>query len=103
MPRIIYSEQATRDIVRLADFLEAVEPHLKPLVIATLLEGIEILEKFPRMAKPSEDERYTTMRELFVAFGKAGYAALYEYYEEKNIVLIAAIRHTREAGFKLNQ
>jgi hypothetical protein len=70
-------------MVRLADFLEAVEPHLKPLVIATLLEGIEILEKFPRMAKPSEDERYKTMRELFVAFGKAGYAALYEYYEEK--------------------
>jgi hypothetical protein len=43
------------------------------------------------------------MRELFIPFGKAGYLALYEYLEEKDIVLIAAIRHTRESGFKPGQ
>lgn len=103
MPQIIYSEQATSDIVRVAEFIEEIEPRLKQKVIATLLEGIELLEHHPRIARPSEDERYKTMRELFIPFGKAGYLALYEYLEEKDIVLIAAIRHTRESGFKPGQ
>ena len=103
MPQIIYSEQATGDIVRLAEFLEEIEPGLKQKVISAILEGIEILEKFPRIAKASQDEKYKAMRELFIAFGKAGYVAMYEYHEEKSIVLITAIRHTREAGFKLEQ
>lgn len=103
MPQIIYSEQATSDIVRLAEFLEEIAPSLKQKVITTILEGIEVLEKFPRIAKVSQDEKYNSMRELFIALGKAGYVALYEYHEEKSIVLITAIRHTREAGFKLDQ
>jgi addiction module RelE/StbE family toxin len=103
MPQVIYSEQATSDIVRLAEFLEKIEPSLRQKVILTILEGIEVLEKFPRIAKTSQDEKYKTMRELFIAFGKAGYVVLYEYHEEKNMVLITAIRHTREAGFKLEQ
>ena len=41
------------------------------------------------------------MRELFIPFGKAGYSVLYEYNIESNAVYIAAIRHTRESGYKL--
>ncbi|MFI3198443.1 MAG: type II toxin-antitoxin system RelE/ParE family toxin [Methylococcaceae bacterium] len=101
MPQIIYSEQANSDIVRFVEFMQEIEPSLKQRVISTIFDGIEILQKFPRIAKPSEDEKYKHMRELFIAFGGTGYVVLYEYHEENNIVLINSIRHTREAGYKV--
>lgn len=55
------------------------------------------------MAKCSEDEKYGHLRELFISFGKAGYVVLYEYREKTEAVIIAAIRHTRESGYKLDQ
>lgn len=103
MPQIIYSEQANRDIARFAEFVQEIEPSLKQRVISTILDGIEILQKFPRIAKPSQDKKYKHMRELFIAFGGAGYVVLYEYHEKDNIVLINSIRHTREAGYGLEQ
>jgi len=101
MSQIIYSEQANRDIVRLAEFLHEIEPNLKQRVILTLFDGIEVLQKYPLIAKASADEKYQHMRELFIAFGNAGYVALYEYHEDKDLVLINSIRHTREAGYKI--
>jgi len=103
MSQIIYTEQANRDIVRLAEFMQEIEPSLKQRVIFTIFDGIEILQKFPRIAKPSQDEKYKHMRELFIAFGSAGYVVLYEYHEESDVILINSIRHTREAGYKLGQ
>ena len=103
MSQIIYTEQANRDIVRFAEFMQESEPSLKQRVIFTIFDGIEILQKFPRIAKPSQDENYQHMRELFIAFGSAGYVVLYEYHEEKDLILINSIRHAREAGYKLGQ
>ena len=82
--------------------MQAVEPSLKKRVVLTILEGIERLESFPQIAKPSQDEKYQHMRELFVPFGGAGYSVLYEYKEESDTVLIASIRHTKESGYKLS-
>ena len=103
MPQIVYSEQANRDIVRLAEFMQEIEPNLKQRVIYSIFDGIEVLQKFPRIAKPSQDVNYNHMRELFIAFGSAGYVVLYEYHELTDRVLINSIRHTREAGYKLGQ
>jgi len=44
------SEQATSDIIRLAEFLEEIEPSLKQKVISTIFEAIEVLERFFRIA-----------------------------------------------------
>jgi len=82
--------------------MHEIEPSLKQRVILTIFDGIEVLQKFPLIAKASQDEKYKHMRELFIAFGNAGYVALYEYHAEKDLVLINSIRHTREAGYKLN-
>jgi len=101
MSQIIYSEQASKDIVRFAEFIQEIEPNLKKRIISTIFDGIEILDKFPQIAKSSENEKYKHMRELFIPFGGAGYVVLYEYHEEKNIVLINSIRHAKEAGYKL--
>ena len=37
MPQIVYSEQANRDIVRLAEFVQEIEPNLKQRVIVSAL------------------------------------------------------------------
>ncbi|MGZ6393929.1 MAG: type II toxin-antitoxin system RelE/ParE family toxin [Pseudobdellovibrionaceae bacterium] len=78
-----------------------IEPKLKGKVISTIAEGIEILSTFPEIAEPAKDEKYKHMRELFVPFGKAGYSVLYEYDTPNKAVYIAALRHTREAGYNV--
>lgn len=102
MSQIVYSNQSSRDLIRLSEFMQAMEPTLKKRVVLTIFDGIERLESFPLIAKPSQDEKYKHMRELFVPFGAAGYSVLYEYKEETDTVLIASIRHTKESGYKLN-
>ncbi len=101
MPRIIFTDQANRDIVRLADFMQEVDPSLKKRLITTILDGIQILSDFPGIAKTAQDEKYKHLRELFIPFGGAGYSVLYEYRQPSDTVLIAAIRHTRESGYKM--
>lgn len=101
MPRIIYTEQATADVVRVSEFMAQIEPRLEAEVISTILKGIEILSTFPEIAEPAEEEKYQHMRELFVPFGKAGYSVLYEYDARNEAVYIAALRHTREDGYKI--
>ncbi|MDP1774185.1 MAG: type II toxin-antitoxin system RelE/ParE family toxin [Methylobacter sp.] len=82
--------------------MQTIEPSLKKRVVLTILDGIERLESFPQIAKPSQDEKYKHMRELFVPFGGAGYSVLYEYKAEADTILIASIRHTKESGYKLS-
>jgi len=101
MPQIIYSDNALSDLVRVSEFMAQIEPKLKGKVISTIAEGIEILSTFPEIAEPAKDEKYRHMRELFVPFGKAGYSVLYEYDPTDKAVYIAALRHTREAGYNV--
>jgi plasmid stabilization system protein ParE len=103
MPQIIYSDQSNRDLARLSGFMAEIDPSLKSRMILTIVNGIERLKIFPGIAKPSHDEKYKHMRELFIPFGAAGYVALYEYREKTDTVLIASIRHARESGYKLDQ
>ncbi len=39
------------------------------------------------------------LRELVISRGKTGYLALYRYEEQRDRVLVLAIRHQREAGY----
>ncbi|MGV2181681.1 type II toxin-antitoxin system RelE/ParE family toxin [Rhizobium rhizogenes] len=49
------------------------------------------------MGRPVED-LHQGLRELIVKFGRDGYVVLYRYIGDE--VLIAAIRHGREDGYK---
>jgi plasmid stabilization system protein ParE len=39
------------------------------------------------------------LRELVISRGRTGYVALYSFEEDRDAVLILAIRHQREAGY----
>ena len=100
MPRIVYTEQARRDLARLAQFLRDKDPALGKRVVLTILEGIGRLQTLPTLGKPAGDERRPYLGELKLRMGAAGCAALYEFVPEGDVVLVAAIRHFREAGYK---
>jgi hypothetical protein len=51
--------------------------------------------RFPRLG--SVDPEQPDYRELFIAFGAAGYVARYRI--AGRIVVILAVRHMREAGY----
>jgi plasmid stabilization system protein ParE len=40
------------------------------------------------------------MRELLISQGKTGYVALYAYEAPHDAILVLAVRHQREAGFR---
>ena len=103
MPRVIYTDQANRDLVRLAQFLREKDPELGKRVVVTILEGIGRLQALPTLGKSAGDDRRPYLRELKMRFGAAGYVALYEYTPDSDTVTIAAVRHFREAGYKADE
>ena len=95
MAKVIYSEQAFSDFERLSDFLAGTDLDLAFATVDAIQEGIAILERHPLIGRPVEHE----LRELVISRGKTGYVALYAYLEDRDVALVLAIRHQREAGY----
>ena len=51
----------------------------------------------PWIGRAVDDE--TNLRELVISRGKTAHVALYRYDELREEVIVAAVRHQREAGF----
>jgi plasmid stabilization system protein ParE len=50
----------------------------------------------PLLGRPTEHG----LRELLISRGRTGYVALYQYDAAADKVLVLAVRHQREAGFR---
>jgi plasmid stabilization system protein ParE len=101
MPQIIYSEQTSLDFARITIFFDSIDPNLKSKALTEIIKGIGVLKNFPEIANFCPDETYKHMRELTVPFGKSAYLVLYEYEKSLDEIIIAAIRHSRESGYKI--
>lgn len=95
MAEVVYSRQAFSDLERLAEFLTKEAPAAAIAAIDVISDGIEILTRHPLVGRPCEEG----LREFLISYGKSGYAALYWYEEQQDVVLVLAIRHQREAGY----
>jgi plasmid stabilization system protein ParE len=92
---LIYSTRAYADLDRFVSF--ASEHGLAPeTVIRVIAEAIAILEHHPFVGRHAEHD----LRELVISHGKSGFVALYDYYPSDDLVVILALRHQREAGYK---
>jgi plasmid stabilization system protein ParE len=101
--RVVLTEEAEEDLLRLFDFLverelshDGGDPDLPQRAIDATKDGLKLLERFPftcRKAGPSP-----FLRELVIPFGHTGYVALFEIVDNKTVV-IGAIRHQREDDF----
>lgn len=95
MAKLIYSGRALADLERLTDFLIKTNPSAAEETLGLIEEAVELLRRHPLIGRPVEYE----LRELVISRGRTGYVALYGFEEDRDAVLILAIRHQREAGY----
>ena len=95
MAAVRYSPRARSDLQRLADFLAHSNPGAAVETVELIISAVEALERHPLLGRPVE----SNYRELVISRGKSGYLALYPYDEQRDRILILAVRHQGEAGF----
>lgn len=96
MPRLRWTPQSLRDVVRLHDFLVPKSREAARRAIKTIRDGVKVLGKFPEMGRPIE-ELPEEFRERVIDFGSGAYVVLNRYDGQE--VVILAVRHGREAGY----
>jgi plasmid stabilization system protein ParE len=93
---LIYSAQALLDLERLGEFLVAMDPQAAEQTATLIFEAVEILARHPEIGR----KVHGGQRELVISRGQTGYLALYRFLPHMDRVLVLALRHQRESGYK---
>ena len=96
MARVEVTTCALADLERLFDFLAEHDPKLARERMVSVRRALELLADHQLLGREAEDGR----RELILSRGKFGYVAKYRWVPSDNVVLILAVRHQLEAGYK---
>ena len=96
MIAVEYTAGALRDVQRLADFLLPADPIAAQATADLILDATDILCRCPEIGRRVGD----SMRELVISRGRSGYLALYHYAPQRDLIVVTAVRHQREAGYK---
>ena len=96
MIELVYAAQALRDLERLVDFLLETDPQAAQDTAALIIEALESLVQHPEIGR----KVHFGQRELVISRGRTGYLALYRFLPHIDRILILALRHQREAGYK---
>lgn len=84
--QIIWLPEAAADLDRLRDFLIPRNPSAAARVARQILQGVNLLEKYPEAGRPVEDP--PGFRDLFIPFGSRGYVLRYRLNQDKNIAIV---------------
>jgi plasmid stabilization system protein ParE len=87
MARVQITVRALADLERLFDFLAEHN---------SVRRAFELLADHPLLGRQAEDGR----RELILSRGRYGYVAKYRWVPAEDVILILAVRHQLEAGYK---
>ncbi len=96
MTELVYSAQALQDLERLSDFLLDTDPQAAQDTVGLIFDALEILVQHPEIGR----KVHFGQRELVVSRGRTGYLALYRYLPHLDCILVLALRHQRESGYK---
>jgi len=96
VPQPVWSPAATRDLVRLYDFLAPKNRSAAQRAVRAIRRSVAILGTHPEIGRPVE-EMPAEFREWFIPFGDGGYVLLYRYDGE--MVVVLAVRDGKEAGY----
>ena len=96
MTELVYSAQALQDMERLSDFLLDTDPQAAQDTVGLIFDALEILVQHPEIGR----KVHFGQRELVVSRGTTGYLALYRYLPYLDRILVLALRHQRESGYK---
>ena len=96
MARVQVTEQALADLERLFDFIAVNDPKRAVERMLSVRRAFDLLSDHPLLGRATEEGR----RELVLSRGKYGYVAKYRWVPAEDVVLILAVRHQLEAGYK---
>ncbi|MDO9483984.1 MAG: type II toxin-antitoxin system RelE/ParE family toxin [Hydrogenophaga sp.] len=96
MTELVYTEQSLLDLERLSDFLIESDQAAARETVALIFEALEMLLQHPEVGR----KVHFGQRELVISRGRTGYLALYRYLPHTDRILVLALRHQREAGYK---
>lgn len=95
MTRLQLSDPVFDDLARIAEHLCAHDVEDVEARLAEILGALAILVEHPLIGRKAAPDR----RELVIGRGNRGYVALYAYDPLDDVVVVAALRAQREAGF----
>ncbi len=95
MTKVVLSDRARLDLMRLADFLVEQDPAAALATTDLIVEALGLLQRHPRVGR----RVMQNMRELVIQRGTSGYLALYRVDANDQTAEILAIRHQRESGY----
>lgn len=96
MARVQVTERALADLERLFDFIATHDPKRARERMLSVRRALELLSDHPLLGRAAEDGR----RELILSRGRYGYVAKYRRVPADEVVLILAVRHQLEAGYR---
>jgi len=96
MAELVYTEQSLLDLERLSDFLIESDPPAARATVTLIFEALEMLLPHPEVGR----KVHSGQRELVISRRRTGYLALYRYRPHNDRILVLALRHRCEAGYK---
>jgi len=96
MTELVYARQALADLERLSDFLQDADPQAAQDTALLIFDALEILVRHPEIGR----KVHFGQRELVISRGQTGYLALYRFLPHSDRILVLALRHQRESGYK---
>ena len=96
MAKVQVTTRALSDLERLFDFLAEHNPRVARERMLSVRRAFELLADHPLLGREAEDGR----RELLLSRGRFGYIAKYRWVPAEDVILILAVRHQLEAGYK---
>jgi len=97
VPQVIITEGVLEGLERCRQFLAAKSPEAARRAGQVIEKQFLLLETAPDMGRPVSE--MPELRELVIAFGDSGYAALYRHEAADDAVVVLAFRHQKEAGY----
>ncbi|TAH12159.1 MAG: type II toxin-antitoxin system RelE/ParE family toxin [Curvibacter sp.] len=96
MTELVFAAQAVEDLERLSDFLLDTDPKAAHETAELIFDALDILLQHPEIGR----KVHFGQRELVISRGRTGYLALYRYLPHLDCILVLALRHQREAGYR---
>jgi len=96
MTELVYTRQALTDLERLGNFLLETDPQAAQDTATLIFDALGILRQHPEIGH----KVHFGQRELVISRGQTGYLALYRFLPHIDRILVLALRHQRESGYK---
>jgi plasmid stabilization system protein ParE len=96
MTELVFAARALQDLERLTDFLLDTDPQAAQDTASLIFDALDILLQHPEIGS----KVHFGQRELVISRGRTGYLALYRFLPHLDRILVLALRHQREAGYR---